>query len=762
MKKYIYILFLLLFSQVAKAQFLVKGQIADNSTQEPLVGATILELDTKNGTVADLQGRFELTVSNQNAKLKIAFLGYDEKIVSISKSQPLKISLESNSTNLNEVVVSGFANEKRYQDVSGGVALVTKQDLKRANSFSLQPSLNLIPGVRVDQSHFSDTRISVRGVGVRSQFGNRNLKFYINGIPLTEADGFTRIEGIDVSTLGKIEVIKGPASSIYGFGTGGVINFQTEKSAYNEQSISSEAMLGSYGLARVSSTYRVGNDKVNATATYGWQQMDGYREWSADTRRFFTSNLQFYVSEKQTVSAFINRTSQDALIPGNLNAEQLAEDRKQASPNNLRQKYGRDQVWTRIGISNNYDFAENFSNNTSIFTSFYDLDHPIFQYLRTAYQSYGGRTQFSYKPKLGNFDLNLTFGGEYLNGLSKATRYVNNEGVEGDLLFNTDQDNTQYSIFAQAESELTKKISLTVGASYNRMEYNVTDYLDTLGVITKDFDPEFTPRVALSYLAHPNHSFHASVSYGFAPPTTSEISDENGNINQAIQPETGVNYELNAKGSFLNRKLTYDVSLFRFNVKDELIAQSIRQNVTIYNNAGETSRNGLELGLYYNAVGKENLTFASVRPFATLTYSDFQFEEYQILNGNDSVIADFSGNDLTGVSPWVFNIGLDLIAKNGLYFYGTYLYTGKAPINDAGTDFNESYGVVNVKAGFQKVFGKIGIDAYLACDNLTNELYSSRIALNATAFGGGAPPYFAPSPERLWFGGLSVKYYFSK
>lgn len=749
----------------ALAQNMLKGKVVDNATQEPLVGVTIMIENTGIATTTDTKGTFSLDIEKREGALILSYIGYVKLRLDISKlSENLNIGMETSGETLNEVVVTGYTGEKRLQDVAGSVALITSKEFQRANTFSLKPVLDMVPGVRVDQSNLSETRISIRGVGVRSAFGNRNLKFYINDIPITEADGFTRIEGIDIATLGKAEIIKGPASSIYGFGTGGVHNFQMQKASYKENSLTAETMIGAYGLKRISTTYRMSDDKMNISATYGWQEFDGYRQHSSDARCFFTSNMQFYPSEKQTVNVFINRTEQLSQIPGALSITQAEQDRKQANAGNLQRNTRRDQVWTRIGISNTYRFSSVFQNTTSLFTSFYDLDHPLaFAYIRSGYQSNGGRTRFILQPNMKILPTKFVFGGEYLNGLSRQTRYVNNNGEEGNITFNADNNNTQYSIFSQVETKITKKLILILGASYNSVNYKITDYLNVAQTGVKTFNPQITPRVALSYLANENHSVHASVSQGFAPPTTSELSNIEGTINQNIRPETGINYELNAKGSFFGKRLLYDVSVYRFNLKDELIPQTVAQNITVYNNAGRTYRNGAEAGLYFEVLKSKSGFFTSIRPFTTIAYSDFKFEDYKILNAQNIVINDFSGNALTGIMPWVVNIGLDIETKHGFYLYNTFFYNDKMPMNDANTDFNSAYKVLNIKLGYRQTLGRFGINAYVGADNLLNELYSSQIALNAVSFIPGQPaPYFNPSPERMWYGGLSIKYSLTK
>lgn len=744
-------------------QTTLRGSVIDEATEEALPGASIRRENSSIGTQSDAYGHFSIALDNTDGTLLIQLLGYEPARITIASLQDgFTIRLFPSYTNLIETIVTGYANDKRLQDIPGAVALVTERDFNRANSFSIKPVLDLIPGVRVDQSNLADTRISIRGVGVRAAFGNRNLKFYINDIPITEADGFTRIEGIDITTLGKAEVIKGPASSIYGYGTGGVLSFQTQRAGPNENSLAAETMAGAFGFNRVSSTYRYSNDKLNVAATYGWQQYAGYRAHARDMRRFLTANLQFYPDAKQTVNLFINRTQQRSDIPGALSIEQLAADRKQANPGNVGLGTGRDQNWTRIGVSHRYDFAPTFSNTTSVFTSFFDLDHPLaFAYLRGGYQSYGGRTKFVWEPTMDVLPTRFVVGGELLNGLSRNTRYQNIGGREGNIIFNADNNNTQYSLFYQSETALTEQLSLTLGAAVNKVEYRVTDFLAPEKTGVKAFDAVFTPRLALSYRVTEHHSIHASLSEGFAPPTGGEVNNADGTINPHIRPERGTNYELNARGSFLRKRLSYDVAVYRFNLKDELIPQTVMQNVTIYNNAGRTYRNGLEAGVYYELLGNRDGLFSSVRPFGTLAYSDFNFDEYRVLNSQHEVVSDFSGNKLTGISPWMVNAGLDAGLRFGVYLYTTFFYNSRMPMDDGNTDFNDAYRVVNTKLGYRNRFGRFDVNVYAGVDNLFNELYSSQIALNARSFNPDlSAPYFNPSPERMTYGGCSLTYNF--
>ncbi len=301
---------------------------------------------------------------------------------------------------------------------------------------------------------------------------------------------------------------------------------------------------------------------------------------------------------------------------------------------------------------------------------------------------------------------------------------------------------------------------MTLGLSYNSLSYDVVDYLipDQSGI--KIFKPQATPRIALSHNFGDALSLHAGVSSGFSPPSSSEIKNVDGSINTALQAEKALNYEINAKGNLFNSQLAYDLAVFRMDMKGELIAQSIQQGITIYHNSGKTNHNGVELALSYQALHSENRgKLTRLHPYIALTYSDFTFREYAILDSNDELVSNYKGNELTGIAPWVISGGLDIESKRGFYFYGSYLYNDRLPLNDANTDYNSSYHIVNSKLGYKKnVLRVFEINIYGGFDNILNQSYSSIVSLNATSFGGGSAPYFNPSPKRSAYGGFTFKY----
>jgi len=741
----------------------ITGTIYDSQTKQALSGVSIKNSANQVLAESDPDGHFSLIPETPGQLIRFVLVGFKTQQVSYAdKTQTLNIQLDADESNLNEVRVTGFAGNRTKKETAGSIAMITSKDINRGSGVSFQQAMNSIPGVRMDQSTLSEARISIRGNGVRSSFGLRNIKVYLNDIPVTEADGTTRIEALDVNSIGRAEVIKGPASSIYGAGTGGVINFQLQRSPYQEQSFEGSALAGSYGLHRLAATYRNGGDLINSYVSYGWQEYDGYREHSNDMRRFLSGNFQLFPSNKRIITLLLNRTTQYSQIPGSLTADQVAANPEQANASNLDKQAGRYQTWTRVGLGQQYQFNNQFSNSTSVFTYSYDLNHPLpYAYLRNFYQSYGGRTSFTYNPEFSVLPTKFIVGAEFNQGLTKGTQYVNNHGVEGALSANIDYRNTLYSLFYQSETKLGGKTLLTLGLSYNSLKYDVSNYLIPAQSGIKDFKPQATPRVALSHNFSEALSLHASVSSGFSPPSSSEVKNVDGSINPSLQAEKAINYEVNAKGNLFGSRFSYDLSVFKMDMKGELIGQAVQQGITIYNNAGKTSHNGAELALSWQVLKPEDgIAIASLRPFAAITYSDFTFKDYKILDANSQVTATYNGNNLTGVSPWVLSAGLDMETQFGLYANLSYYFNDKMPLNDKNTDFNPSYQLASAKVGYKKKFGRsFEGNIYGGIDNIFNESYSSILSLNAVGFGGAQPAYFNPSPKRNGYGGFSIKYF---
>ena len=178
-----------------------------------------------------------------------------------------------------EVTVSAFESGRSLLKTAGAVSYLTPAELLRYDNSSILPALNTVPGVKMEsRGPGGSRRISIRGSMLRSPFGVRNIKVYWNDIPLSSPDGSTPLELIDVENIGGMEVLRGPAGSLYGAGNGGVLLFKSDKADRQGAYVGLSTVAGDYGFRRLVGTASVATDDLNLKASYIQHNYDGYRE----------------------------------------------------------------------------------------------------------------------------------------------------------------------------------------------------------------------------------------------------------------------------------------------------------------------------------------------------------------------------------------------------------------------------------------------------------------------------------------------------
>jgi iron complex outermembrane receptor protein len=266
------------------------------------------------------------------------------------------------------------------------------------------------------------------------------------------------------------------------------------------------------------------------------------------------------------------------------------------------------------------------------------------------------------------------------------------------------------------------------------------------------FKTIWSPKFGLSHLMSQDVSIYSNVSHGFSPLSLNEVLLPNGQINTNIKPETGWNFEIGTRGSLINKKLQFDISIYRLDIKNLLVSRRAAEDEFIGINAGRTQHDGLELALNYNWFQKEKL---SINSFLNYSLNNFIFKEFI----DDT--ADFSGNDLTGVPSDIFNAGIDFDCAFGLYGNINYQYVGSMPITDSNSLYSDSYNLTNFKIGYQSKLSKsFKFNTFLGVNNLFDEHYASQILINSSGFSGSSPRYYYPGNPINFFTGFNINYIF--
>jgi iron complex outermembrane receptor protein len=750
----------------AWAQYTATGIVLDQQSRQPLIGAVVLVPGQTASVATDAEGHFELSAPTEFRAVRVQLLGYLPQEVALKGPDvPLRIGLEAANTGLSEVQVIGYGTgpERKLLETPAALSIVTEPDLQRNNTIFLQNTLNQVPGVRMSvRSAASQSNLVIRGIGgTYGRFGIRGIKLYQNGIPLSEADGTTSLDDLDYTTLGRIDVIKGPASTIYGATLGGVVSFQTRKAAPGT-SLQLGTTVGSYGLFRTNTGIGVGTDKVNLLVNYGHQESRGFRDAHSNTRKdYVTVAGDFYVSDKQTVSILGTYTNVHDNFAGELDSTDFFTSYTKTAPAYVNKDIGVDAEITRLGLTHIYRFTGNFANTTSLFTTnSYSLSpvEPNFAHIQRGKR--GVRSVFTYAPMLGSVPVRLALGTEYLANQDNNKRYaISAVGISGAITSDQEVKSTQTNTFVQAEANVTAHTTLTAGVSYNVVTYDIQDLIPKIAPAQsltgyRQFKPTYTPRVAVLHSFNDQLSVYAQYSTGFSPPVSSQISLSTGPINPDVKPETNENFEIGSRGRVLRNFIDYDVTLFRMRVKNGLVSQT-SGGITTFVNSGESQYQGLELALSGNLVPIETAgVLRQLRPFVRYSYTDAEFKSYQL--GTN----DFGGKQVTGSFRNLFTGGLDVDTRFGAYLNLTAQYTDRTPMNDKNDHYAAAYWLLNSKIGVRnKLFGHLGYDVYAGLDNIGDVRYVSSVALNQTT-PVGKPTFYNPGMPSNWYAGANLNYTF--
>ena len=216
----------------ALAQITVKGSVL-NKEKEPLIGATIMEKGTTNGTTADIDGNFTLVVKGNDSKLEFSYVGYASQTVEVMSQRIFDIILDDDTQTLKDVVVIGYGTIDK-KELTSAVSHISGDDMMAVSS--IDPAMMIqgkVAGVSINNTGTGDPNngasIQVRGVSSRSA-----------GLgPLIVIDGIAggNLHNINPNDIASIDVLKdGAASAIYGTrGSNGVIVVTTKSGAKDGQ-----------------------------------------------------------------------------------------------------------------------------------------------------------------------------------------------------------------------------------------------------------------------------------------------------------------------------------------------------------------------------------------------------------------------------------------------------------------------------------------------------------------------------------------------
>ncbi|WP_244533940.1 TonB-dependent receptor [Flavobacterium micromati] len=671
--------------------------------------------------------------------------------------------VKKDTISLSGITLKGSPIKNVLQNTAASVSVITSADIDKSDGIILTPVLNKIPGVTMQQGALNTNRITIRGIGSRSQFGTNKIKAYFDGIPLTSGEGETTIDDIDLASIEKIEIIKGPNATSFGSGLGGVIQLFSRETTLMESFGKSTITFGSFGLLQQRLSAGYSDAKTNLFASYTDLDIEGFRANSSYKRKSFNLHGKQKIGSNGTLSFLGVFTRLKAFIPSSINETDFMNNPERAAPTWAAAQGFESYDKFMVGLGYEHRFSNKWSMQTSIFSNSKDAYEPRpFDIIDDKTTAIGFRANINYKDQLLTLPMELSLGTEiqYENYEYALFRnlYRSQPGqgsVQGDKFSAIKQNRNYSNYFLQMVLLLSKKLHLETGLALNRTKYSLQNVFENNATGIKEpftFGTVLSPRIGLSYKVSNGKNFFASVSNGFSTPSVAETLTPEGQINTTLKPEIGWNYEIGFKGNWLENKLYTEVTLYTTQIKNLLVARRTAEDQFVGINAGSSSHSGLEFLVNYNLTAWNKF---KITPYISGSVNNFKFKEF--IDGN----ANYSGNQLTGVPENQFNFGLDFNIKKGFSINSSFRTMGEIPLNDSNAKYSERYSLLDLKTTYVFTILKIlKVELNAGVNNALNTKYAANILPNAVGFGNAAPRYFYPGNPVNYYGGFSVGYLF--
>ena len=718
------------------AQLFIKGKVIDATTNQPVQNATVSNVGNRINTVTDKNGSFTLNANAKQRNILVTSVGYNPKSISVSGT-PLFISLTPAFANLNEIIVSGSREVQRRTEIPVAVNVISKSTINETKATRLDMLINKVPGV-----YMVDLGNEQHSMSVRQPLGYGNLFLYLeDGIPIRTVGDFNHNALIEINqaSLERIEVIKGPASSLYGSeAVGGAINFITQASSpFLSGKIQAEA--GSKGYKRtdfnVSNTYKklgiyIGGYYANQNQAV--DEHNDFRKAALTLRTDYTFNAHIklttiadYIAYKTDQKGGLdsahfynkNYTSFYRQTYRKVNALRLRSTLYREWNNNNKTDLTLFYRHSSIG-QNPFYYISDISGNTLKANG---------QINKDAFHSYGAVLQHTTKLKSINTQFISGISIDYspatyiaqLTDIDKdAAGIYYNYTLKDSLLTHYNADLLNTAVYTQLEYKPTNKLKIVAAARYDRLDYKFDNHLLPSAYTgapdaTNNFD-HFTPKLGLTYDFGKSRGIYLNYSVGFAPPNITDLYS--GVEVPVLKAATYNNYEIGGWVSFASNKGYAEVSLYKLEGENEIISVRLANGFYQNQNTGKTSHKGIETNLKYTP--HEDVAIRLSGSYAEHRFIDF------IQQGKD-----FSGNKMPQAPPYIYN---GEITYKPHYFKGFRIAVELQGMNGYYTDPQNTatykgFNVFNTRAGYKfKSF-----EVWANCLNVTNKIFATTVEKSA-------------------------------
>jgi iron complex outermembrane receptor protein len=662
---------------------------------------------------------------------------------------------------LDPVVVSATRSAERAFDLPVAIDTVTSDQIQRGQlQINLSESLARVPGMSVQSrwNYAQDLQLSIRGFGARANFGVRGVRLYQDNIPATMPDGQGQTGSFSLVSAQRIEVLRGPFSSLYGNASGGVVSVFTEDGPTPPQA-SAQLIGGSFGTWNGIAKFEGRNGAVDYVVAGNHFETEGYRDHSVASRDLINVKLKVVASPDTTITMIGNWLDQpDAQDPLGLTRAQWEADPRQADPAAVAFDTRKSVTQLQGGAT----VEQRFGGDTDLRVTGYGGTRQVRQFLAlpgTGPTSSGGVTDLD--RSFGGVDarlntrfilaggpVTLTLGANYETQSEHRQGFVNNNGAAGALRRDEDDTISNTDGYLQIAWSPLAALSLLAGVRYSDVRFKSDDHYVIAGNPDDSGQRNYhhtSPVLGAIWHVNANVNVYANYGQGFETPAFAELAYRpvGTGLNLGLQPSVSNSGEIGLKVLF-GAQQRLNLTAFNIETTDEIVINTATGGRTTYKNAAKTRRRGVE------AAWEGNLG-AGFAGFAAYTY----------------LSAEFTADATTGVPPLLVPKGAKLPGVPAANAYGEITwsypaaaglvagievqYAGKMYVNDRNTDAAPAYTIGNLRAGFEQRTGRWVLREFARLNNFTNRNYVGTVIVGDTN-----GRYFEPSATRNFLIGVSA------
>ena len=641
-------------------------------------------------------------------------------------------------TALAPVRVTALGGSLSAARVPYAVTVAVPADAARLRApLALDDALRGVPGLAVDNRYniALGERITIRGFGARTQFGVRGVHVDVDGVPATMPDGQTTLSHVDPGTVARSEVLRGPASSLYGNAAGGVVRLTT----LSPLQLGNDIRLSSSVAERGTVTTR---GSVSGVAG-GWggearvSSLDyrGFRVHS-NARDLRGGGQLVHAGARDTLRLTLATVDYDADNPGGLTDSASVAAPRSASATNLLYRTGERGSHRQAGVAWRRSLS-GWSLDASGWGLSRHLVNPIpLRIIDLDRRAAGARVAV----ERGADEDRVSFGAGLEHGSQWDARrsYTSQAGVRGATALDQDERVASDGAFARAALAITPSVSALASVRGDRVAFHVDDHLVTAT------DPDdggsrtmsaLSPSIGIAWMLTPRFSTYANVATAFETPTTTELANRPngaGGMNPDLLPQRVVATEVGARAP-LGTVGSATIAVFDAHIRDALVPFEVPTAAgrQFYRNASRARQRGIE-----GSVSALLQPWALARVAATLVDARFA--------ATDSAAGLVSGRRIPGVSP--ARTDLSITAGTGGPVRAELLATvqSRTPADDANSAWAPGFTIVDVNGGIApRAMGAIVVSASASLSNLFNRRYDTSVVPNAAR-----GRFFEPGPGR--------------